>query len=176
MNDISEFVVLSRVVQLLETASKKACYGDASGVEDCIQAVDVLIGGYKLHNLKTVISVFAQLNNGCESERGASVVYVVKSNLNGLVKIGTTTNFKKRRSNIENSSGSDIEVLAMFYGSLDLEKQLHRQFADKRKRGEWFQISDDDLNAICSCAREFGADKVPDAEMQPPLFKLATAQ
>jgi hypothetical protein len=76
--------------------------------------------------------------------RGKGVVYVIKSDTDGLVKIGKTTNAVKRFQSIESSTGRRIE---QSYSSpeterfSEIETELHRKFKERRTCGEWFEIS-----------------------------------
>ena len=74
------------------------------------------------------------------------LVYLVQAD-NGLVKIGWTTNFKQRLASLQTASPSSLKVLALIDSSVptQLEQQLHRQFASRRIRGEWFKLSARDI-------------------------------
>jgi len=67
-----------------------------------------------------------------------SVVYIARAS-NGLLKIGTTDNIKKRLISLRTSSPLPIELLAMFEGGLVEERQCHTRFAAFRKHGERFE-------------------------------------
>lgn len=67
-----------------------------------------------------------------DKERDVSVVYYMR--IGERVKIGTTTNLKKRMASI-----GPEELLATEPGWYDLEKQRHAQFTHYRVKGEWFR-------------------------------------
>lgn len=64
------------------------------------------------------------------------VVYYVR--LNDLVKIGTTINIGQRLTSIFVSG-----IMAIEFGTYDVEQQRHRQFAHIRRRGEWFDFTEE---------------------------------
>jgi hypothetical protein len=41
-----------------------------------------------------------------------------------------------------------VDLIASFEGVIEDEKALHKKFANQRKRGEWFTLTQDDLNEI----------------------------
>lgn len=71
----------------------------------------------------------------------ASYVYFVKQlrTRPSLIKIGITTDLKGRLRDLRGGSGLDLELIAAVPGGRDLERRLHEEFADLRKRGEWFE-------------------------------------
>jgi len=77
-------------------------------------------------------------------------LYVVLSG-NGLYKIGKSQDPKTRFRQI--NSGSPVECYFVYHEKYDedvkdLEKEYHNMFADKRIRGEWFDLTEDDLHKI----------------------------
>jgi hypothetical protein len=63
------------------------------------------------------------------------VVYYMR--IGNRVKIGTTSDIKRRLSEI-----NPEELLATEAGGLDIEKQRHQQFASLWSHGEWFSYGD----------------------------------
>ena len=65
----------------------------------------------------------------------------------GFYKIGIATNLRKRVSNIQTSNPFKVTLVA--YTKTENvfadELELHELFKDKRVRGEWFKLNDDDL-------------------------------
>lgn len=77
------------------------------------------------------------------------MVYFVRFPGLGFIKIGTTTNLKKRLDALRTSvPDGDLEVLLLLPGSYDLERSMHRQFRHLRVRGEWFRADDELLDFI----------------------------
>jgi hypothetical protein len=71
-----------------------------------------------------------------------------------LYKIGRTSQPEKRIPQIEYQNGRPCTVLVLIetadYRTLELE--LHEKFGDKRVRGEWFDLSPEDIAWITSLA------------------------
>jgi hypothetical protein len=68
----------------------------------------------------------------------------------GLVKIGRSTNPEKRLTDVRRALPFDSELLHLVK-SMDhiaLEKSYHERFADRRVRGEWFALTEEDLQTI----------------------------
>lgn len=64
-------------------------------------------------------------------------------NVNNLVKIGISTNPKRRCKQLENASGNAITILRTWECVVDafiIEKTLHETFAEYRMLGEWFDL------------------------------------
>ena len=71
-------------------------------------------------------------------------VYIMKTN--GFLKIGRSTNPRKRRNGLQTSNPEDVVLYAVsecesFHESTKTEKFLHELFEDDRLRGEWFNDS-----------------------------------
>ena len=69
------------------------------------------------------------------------MVYIIK--IEKYVKIGFTENPIKRIKSIQGGLPSDLDVLLLIEGTMELEKKLHYQFKEDRNRGEWFFFSQD---------------------------------
>ena len=63
-------------------------------------------------------------------------VYVVQAG--DAIKIGFSADPERRIKNLQTSHQETLETLLIFPGSVGLEKQLHRRYAQYRIRGEWF--------------------------------------
>lgn len=59
----------------------------------------------------------------------------------GAVKIGRTTDLKKRMETIQTSCHSPIELLYSFWTDKQTETELHTIFSDLRLKGEWFRFN-----------------------------------
>ena len=91
-----------------------------------------------------------------DSEHKTSVVYFIRNKYNGLIKIGKTNDLQRRINEIEscfNFLGLDTNELAVEaisycpYGMNNgkVETYYHNLFKEKRKIGEWFDVSYDEL-------------------------------
>lgn len=70
-------------------------------------------------------------------------VYVMHNTDFDLVKIGISNKPKKRASQIRAATGCEIIMLEHTYplsNAEDIERWLHIEFEEKRRRGEWFDI------------------------------------
>jgi hypothetical protein len=65
-----------------------------------------------------------------------SIIYYVRRD-DGLIKIGTSTVFRNRLSQLRMQYG-ELDVLLVHRGDRDDERELHGQFRIWRERGEWF--------------------------------------
>ena len=75
-------------------------------------------------------------------------VYLMKNGRNGYIKIGFTKNEPKFREKTFQSEEPEVELINYWYGSMLDEEKLHEKFAEKRLRGEWFNLNKDDINQI----------------------------
>ena len=91
----------------------------------------------------------------------------IGSDLEPLIKIGTTTNVEQRMKGIArgDTKGADwlelgignLSLLGYIEGDREVERHLHKSFAKHRAGGEWFWYEpiakhiDDLLDALCAC-------------------------
>ena len=91
-----------------------------------------------------------------DNEHKTSVVYFIRNKYNGLLKIGKTNSLQRRINEIEscfNFLGLDTNELVVEaisycpYGMNNgkVETYYHNLFKEKRKIGEWFDVSYDEL-------------------------------
>jgi hypothetical protein len=69
------------------------------------------------------------------------IVYFIRSELTGLVKIGTTISLRKRMSSLRNSHPGALTVLGTMPGTNQTESDIHHLFASDRIDREWFKAS-----------------------------------
>lgn len=80
-------------------------------------------------------------------------VYVVGSIDFDYVKIGRSTNPRKRFSALQTGYPKELHVFRVFTtNDLDLEKSLHKKFSDYHTYGEWFRVEGD----LADWLEEFG--------------------
>ncbi len=74
-------------------------------------------------------------------------VYLVGNREHGKFKIGITTDLDKRLSSLSTGAPFKLETIYTWPHQeyRRLEKHLHEQFRKKRVKGEWFELSNDDL-------------------------------
>lgn len=81
----------------------------------------------------------------------AGVIYFIKPD-DGPCKIGFTTNLERRFTTIQAQSPLPLTIIHTFAGTLADEAGLHERFKDRRLHGEWFDLTDEDIEAL---KREF---------------------
>lgn len=75
-------------------------------------------------------------------------VYLIGSPQSPLVKIGWSDNPERRLRHLQTGSPVPLQLLALFEGGAVLEAALHRQFANKRRHGEWFDLGSDPMTVV----------------------------
>jgi hypothetical protein len=88
--------------------------------------------------------------NELPSMRGGYVYIIRDTDVTGYCKIGKTNNPQRRIGHFDTMLPFSTEVLCILEtdNCSFLEYSLHRQYASKRVRGEWFALDDDDIAAI----------------------------
>lgn len=84
-----------------------------------------------------------------EEKRRDGYVYLIQAD-NGVYKIGRSQNPKSRIKRLGITLPYEIGVIHLIKSNqyIKAEKQLHDRFASKRLKGEWFDLSDDDVTEI----------------------------
>lgn len=82
--------------------------------------------------------------------RSPGFTYLVQAG--GRYKIGKATDVAKRIKSLQTGSAEEIRLVHTIPTQrVELaEKQLHARFKGKRERGEWFDLSADDVTWLCS--------------------------
>ena len=71
--------------------------------------------------------------------------YIMKDSSTNLIKIGKAINPKYREKTLQ----SEKPTISLFAVCEDnIESELHKKFEDKRVRGEWFNLTDNEINVI----------------------------
>lgn len=68
-------------------------------------------------------------------------VYFMRIDRKDDVKIGFSTSVADRRRQMDTGHHGKIDVIATIEGPQSLERDLHRRFANYRKKGEWFSYT-----------------------------------
>lgn len=74
-------------------------------------------------------------------------VYLMRNNKNNLIKIGFSKNPKVREATLQ-SEEPDITLICHWPGCMKDELRLHKHYASKRRRGEWFELTDKDVSCL----------------------------
>lgn len=78
--------------------------------------------------------------DSCERAVTGSV-YFIQARTLGLIKIGYSSDVKKRIETLQTGCPDEIDLLRTIPGSVELERAIHGRFAASRVRGEWFTPS-----------------------------------
>ncbi|WP_209445718.1 GIY-YIG nuclease family protein, partial [Streptomyces roseochromogenus] len=65
-----------------------------------------------------------------------------------LIKLGMSNDPQRRRRDLATGLATRLDLLWSHPGGLSLEAFLHRRFARRRVRGEWFDFADVDAVAL----------------------------
>ena len=77
-------------------------------------------------------------------------IYLIQLGETDHYKIGITRHMDKRLSQLRSKCPIPLKVLYFWWGHdyRSVENFLHKRFADKRVKGEWFQLTSADLLTI----------------------------
>jgi hypothetical protein len=89
-------------------------------------------------------------------------LYFLKGS-SGYIKIGRTSNFDKRLSEIRRATtDADVSALSVFHGAddfiMDLERSIHFNLAAHRHKGEWYCDTPEVREALATCDRQFNRE------------------
>lgn len=82
---------------------------------------------------------------------GTGYVYAVRAVTIGRIKIGYSTDPEVRLCNMQVGSPDILEIIATWPGTEQEERRLHRHLHQWRIHGEWFEPSENVLDAIKHC-------------------------
>jgi hypothetical protein len=71
----------------------------------------------------------------------------MKDNKTGFYKIGKSINPEYRERTLQSEKPS-IKMIKVF--GEDIEDKLHKEYANQRKRGEWFDLTPIQVKYICT--------------------------
>lgn len=131
------------------THSRVATICDLRELMEKIQSsIDFISSGgtYETIKLEPIDDVELENVTNAKKDR-VGFVYVMQNRRNGLFKIG----FSKRPSFREKTLQSEepeVEMIFAYKGSIEIEKKIHDKYSKKRIRGEWFNLSKEDLASI----------------------------
>jgi hypothetical protein len=76
-------------------------------------------------------------------------VYFIRAD-NGLVKIGNSSDVRARFKAIDQASPCNLEIALLIETEsyIELEALFHQRFSGKRVKGEWFGLSEEDIEAV----------------------------
>ncbi len=74
-------------------------------------------------------------------------IYLMVDNTTGYIKIGKSKNPKYREGTLQ-SKQPETHLIAIWTAPSKIEKELHSKYSHKRKRGEWFHLTIEELDEI----------------------------
>lgn len=83
------------------------------------------------------------------SSKSSSNIYMMRNTRNNYVKIGRSVNPKFRERTLQ-SQEPEVELFWTHEGTNTEEAFLHRKFKNLRLRGEWFNLSNEDVIYVSS--------------------------
>ena len=135
--------------EIAEKISKAASVDDVSAINDCYSEFEQI----KHLVPKTIQVMFYFYFGSCYASAGTNKsnknqkTYLVQNSTTGLYKIGKTANeVKIRVAQFTGMSAGDNYIHGFI--DRDIEQQLHKKYKDKRIKGEWFDLSQQDVNEI----------------------------
>lgn len=66
-------------------------------------------------------------------------IYFIQGESGGPIKIGYTTDIKKRLNSLQTGYPDTLVLLSIIPGNIEDEANLHSEFGEYRMRGEWFK-------------------------------------
>lgn len=83
-------------------------------------------------------------------------VYLIRNSMTNHYKIGITNNVQDRLQHLQTANSAKLELLNSVKTSDPplLEKELHTKFAVKRLEGEWFKLTNVDVEYIIQRFKE----------------------
>lgn len=88
------------------------------------------------------------------------MVYVLRDDANGRVKIGTALNPLSRMRDLQTGSSTRLRLLAMMAGGRKVEQEFHALWSERRLAGEWFDDRDRKISRIILWACGTGNDSI----------------
>lgn len=73
------------------------------------------------------------------------LTYIMFDEATGLYKIGKSVNPHYREGTLQSEKPT---VKLLFTSSLNVENTIHKEYTTHRVRGEWFRLSDDEINHL----------------------------
>lgn len=80
------------------------------------------------------------ISKGVHGSKAATKTYFILNTSTKLIKIGRSVRPSKRIKDIQGMAGAKLELLAVI--DSDIEAELHIQFKQYRRTGEWFEDKD----------------------------------
>jgi hypothetical protein len=99
-----------------------------------------------IDKLKFYRQFFGDIYNR-EKPKDENVIYLLLELESSHIKIGRSTRISHRERTLQ-AQAPTIETIAFWKASKEVETHLHKTFASKRLRGEWFELTFSDMKMI----------------------------
>lgn len=113
-------------------------------LKDIILGLNAQLKGYCEQQFKKAIIRARQRDERQQESHQGKFVYLFR-HANGLTKIGFSKDPRKREQTLQ-AEDPRVNILAVKSGLQSLETRLHAIYSDKRVRGEWFDLTDNDIS------------------------------
>lgn len=112
---------------------------------------EVLHLSFNYDNIVTSDNINDILNN-IRNEKKSYVYMLIDNSISNYIKIGKTNSLKNREKTLQAQKPTYqiykyIETITE-KEAFSIEKKLHKQYADKRIRGEWFELDKTEINNL----------------------------
>lgn len=101
----------------------------------------------KTTKTKQDTTIVKQTKQKSKEDSQDNFVYIMHNRRNGYFKIGKSVDPEYREKTLQ-AEEPDIILIDKWEAASHIETTLHGKFRDKRKRGEWFALTDDDISTI----------------------------
>jgi hypothetical protein len=109
------------------------------------------LAAVSFYQVRRSINAGRKTNVLASVESFAGYVYILRDiEVSGFYKIGRTKHIGQRlnKFGVELPFRTEVVHLIQCTDEVRAERTLHERYATKRKRGEWFDLSDSDIQAI----------------------------
>lgn len=90
-------------------------------------------------------------------------IYFMSRSKSSLTKIGYTDNLDQREKSLQSVDPS-VHVVCSWKAPIKLEKMLHKKYAHRRRHGEWFEMTSEDLCEASEFCNQHGTPN-PDKDL-----------
>lgn len=120
-------------------------YGEV-GIKITDETSNVICSLYRSIN-EMLSTVDDKMKNKNIREISYEKTYIMHDPITNLYKIGKSRNPKFREKTL---CSQTPQIFLFAVCNYNIEKELHKKYAHKRVRGEWFKLNNDDLKKIIS--------------------------
>jgi Meiotically up-regulated gene 113 len=82
-----------------------------------------------------------------QKEENENFVYLMHNKSNGYYKIGRSIKPEHREKTLQ-AQEPDVILIEKWMAPAEIERLLHQKYKQKRKRGEWFELIENDIEEI----------------------------